>query len=233
MNVSSPCPARIIARPVPRHARRVGVLAIAALGLQLVVVARAQALSNGDFSSGLDGWSTSGPVSVDSGELLLVDDGPASSAAWQAVEATSGRARVEFELLAEPSGFTPSDPFGFPDIFAASVYLLDDPVGFDPADGLALSAVSLLSYDADGAFDVLAELTPSSRGGDWLHVSYELDTPNLYLAPAFELFELALVGGDSAVRVDDVVVTSLPEPGTAPLLGLGIGFALARSRKRA
>jgi hypothetical protein len=186
----------------------------------------AAALTNGDFSAGLDAWTTTGAVIVDSEELVLADDGPASSGAWQVVAAESSRARLEFDVLGTPSSFTPSDPFGFPDIFAASLFLFDEPAGFDPVAGTALSATSVLSIDSDGPYDVFADVAPAARGGGWQHVSIEFDTPHAYFAPAFELFELALVGGDSRVRIDDVTVTSLPEPGTGVFLLLGLSAAL-------
>lgn len=207
-----------------------GLLAVGAL----LLATPASALTNGDFSSGLDGWTTTGAVSVAAEELVLADDGPAASGAWQAVAATAAGATLDFDVLGALSEFTPSDPFGFPDLFAVSVYLFDEPAGFDPSDGTALAALSVLSMDHTGPYDVFAQVTPGSQGGDWLHVSIAFDTPHAWFAPAFELFELALVGGDSTVRIDNVAVTPVPEPGTAALLLLGLtGMSVARRRRGA
>jgi hypothetical protein len=188
----------------------------------LLAAAPASALTNGDFSDGLTGWQSSGPVSVAGGELVLADVGPSASAAWQAVAATVPRSLLEFELLGALSDFTPADPFGFPDVFAASIYLFDDASGFDPATSALDSAVSVLTLDWSGPYDVNAAVTPSALGGEWLHVSIEFDSPNAFIAPAFELFELGLVGGDSEVRIDRVSLTPIPEPGTAALVTLGL-----------
>ena len=62
----------------------------------------------------------------------------------------------------------------------------------------AIGALSVLSADAGGPFDVAADLSPAARGGDWLHVVLDFDTPTPFFAPAFELFELAFQAGDSA-----------------------------------
>ncbi len=209
----------------PRRSVTLGLLAACILLLS----SPAAALTNGDFSAGLDGWTTAGGVSVVAEELVLSDAGPASSSAWQAVAAQDPRTVLAFDVRGSLSSFIPADPFGFADIFATSIYLFDDPTDFDPADGAALGAVSVLSLEVDGPFDVFASVTPAGRGGDWLHVSLEFESPNAYFAPAFELFELALVGGDSFVYIDNVVVTPVPEPSTGLLLMFGlVGLRAAR-----
>lgn len=227
---------RPLSRILPAAAPRVATVRQPSAALQLAVVlsfaaalllvsSPAAALTNGDFSAGLDGWSTSGPVRVSAGALLLEDedgDIPLSSSAWQVVAAEAPAAVLSFDVLPSLSPFTPSDPFGFPDIFATSIYLFDEPNGFDPANATALATSPVLSIDADGPYDVFAMVEPSMRGGDWLHVSLTFDTPYAYFAPAFELFELALEPGDSAVRIDDVVIAPIPEPSTAVLMGLGL-----------
>jgi hypothetical protein len=204
-------------------------VAVSLLIVGFLFATTASAVTNGDFTSGIDAWSTSGDTSVVGGELVLSDDGPASSGAWQVAASEASRMLLEFDVLGALSSFSPTDPFGFPDLFAASIYLFDDPTGFDPSDGTALGAVSVLSIDWDGPFDVFADVVPADRGGDWLHVSLAFDSSYAYYAPAFELFELGFVGGDSTVRIDDVVITPVPEPGTAILLLLGLaGLGLDR-----
>jgi hypothetical protein len=209
-----------------RHLTGLATLAFSTC-VALSLAGTATALSNGGFDAGLTGWSTYGPVSVDGGNLVLADDGPAPSGAWQVVDTPGLRSRLEFEILGSLSNYTPQEPFGFPDIFSASVLLLDDPTGFDPRTATGFLALSVVSLDADGPFDVAASISASSLGGDWLHVALEFDSPTSYIAPTFELFELALQGGDSEVRIDDVVLTAVPEPATATLLLLGAGFVCA------
>jgi len=192
----------------------------------------ALALTNSDFSAGLTGWSTYGAASAPSGVLTLEDTGPATSGAWQVAATEGTRTTLEFDVLGGLSGFTPADPFGFPDIFSASIYLIDDATGFDPTAGIATSALSILSLDSGGPFDVNALVTPASQGGGWLHVAIEFDSPSAFMVPTFELFELALVGGDSQVMIDNVVLAPIPEPGTALLVLVGLG-ATAMQRRRA
>lgn len=201
--------------------------------LLLLAAGPAAALTNGDFGDGLTGWQTSGPVSVAGGELVLADDGPSASAAWQAVATQASRSILEFEVLGALSDFTPSDPFGFPDVFAASIYLFDDAGSFDPATSTFDSAVSVLTLDWTGPYDVNAAVTPSALGGEWLHVSIEFDSPTAFMAPAFELFELGFVGGDSEVRIDGVSLAPVPEPGSGALLALGLVALSRRSRRQA
>ena len=197
--------------------------------IQALLAGPVSALANGDFAAGLDHWSTDGPVETQLGELVLADAGGLDAAAWQVTPVLAPRSRLEFDMLAGLSGFTPSDPFGFPDVFGASIYLLDDPIGFAPDSGTSIAAVSVLSLDGGGAFDSAARVTASALGGDWLHVEIEFDSPTLYMAPTFELFELAFSPGDSEVRIDGVALTAVPEPGTAMLVGLGLALvALGR-----
>lgn len=181
------------------------------------------ALSNGSFDAGLDGWQTTGPVLAIDGTLQLSDTDRSSSAAWQVVEVLGPRTILSFDFLSGLSATTPADPFGFPDVFAVSILLSDDDA-IAPGSGTASSAFSVLTADASGPGTGLGSISPAQRGGGWLRVEVEVETPTRYLAPTFELFELAFVGGDSTVRIDDVRLTPIPEPGTGVLVAAGLAL---------
>lgn len=97
-----------------------------------------------------------------------------------------------------------------PDDFAVSLVLADT------------STVQLLSYGAPSA---------SSRGS----FSTSLDYTSLASTPAFLRFTLIEYtgNGSSAVGLDNINVTAVPEPGVLALLGLGLLGLAASRRKRA
>lgn len=225
-------------RRLPRRADRGEIrarhlVAAAALALALVASTPAFSLTNGDFSAGLAGWSTTGVAAVSDGALRLADDGPTSSSAWQVVAAEATRSRLSFDVKTSLSDFTPEDPFGFPDVFAVSIQLFDEAADFDPSDGTALSAVLAVSFDWQGPYDVAASLAPAARGDGWMHVDIEFDSIYGHIAPVFDLFELGIAGGDSYVLIDDIEIAAVPEPGTGVLLMLGLAVTAWQRRSRA
>ncbi len=182
-----------------------------------------QALSNGSFDTGLEGWQSTGPVLAVDGTLQLTDAIGSSSAAWQVVEVLAPRTVLAFDFLSGLGATTPADPFGFPDVFTVSI-LLSEGADVAPGSGTASGAVSVLTADASGPYAGLGSVSPAERGAGWLHVEVEFETPAPYVATTFELFELAFVAGDSAVQIDDVQLLPIPEPGTAVLIGVGLAL---------
>jgi hypothetical protein len=203
-----------------------------ALSAILIAVPSSASIVNGNFDSGLAGWSTLGEVAV-SGDADVSDSNADYSALYQAVALGAGLYRLEFDLETVLSGDLSADPFAFPDGFFASLYLTNDLGAFDLPGGVFDDVLPLLDADDQGLFNVAGTLSASPLGAGWTHFAYQFSNSYAYAIPAFELIDLNFVAGDSHAGIDNVTLTPVtgvvPEPATLSLLALGLaGFAVRR-----
>jgi|GEM_PF-2132392 len=207
------------------HVRRI----ILSLTFTLIVCGglalRAEAVpTNGDFAAGLTAWSTLGDVTVDNEEAVVGDDGVTYSALWQAVALAPGNYTFAADILNGLSSVP--DPVGSLDTFFATLFFTDsDPGNFDPVNNRIGTSLVVFALSANG-FDNPLLTGPSSKGGNWRHVTFGFLNTNNFVIPTFELFAQNNMNADSTVRVDNVVISGaamvVPEPGTLMLFGIGI-----------
>jgi len=199
----------------------------------MFAVVKAYALpTNGDFSSNLASWTSTGPVIVQGGEAVLGDDAGGSSL-LQPVGLAPGDYTIEFDFLNALAGLNPSaDFFTFPDVFFASLYFSNTPA-FDLLS-LPLPGLALFDLDASGPYNAAGLITQSPKGGEWQHFSLIFSNVHPFAVPVFELFDLDFEQANSIVRLDNIVISGgageIPEPGTLLLLSAG-AFALLRKKK--
>jgi hypothetical protein len=185
-------------------------------------------LQNGDFSEGLAVWESQGSVADTGGLGVLTDDGASYSALAQAVDAGPASFTISFDIRNLLSEAVPAGRVA--DTFFATVYLADDSEGFSMVERDFEAAIPLFGLDADGAFDILAggAFSESAKGSEWQHFSATFDSAHGFAMPAFELFNLNGVVGDSVVAVDNVAL--VPEPSVVWLLVVGLIILLWRRR---
>jgi hypothetical protein len=160
---------------------------------------------NGGFSEGLLFWKTAWHAAVVGGELALSDVAAPQAFAFQAA-ALGGATNVsvEFDFY---NGLAPTNaPGSFRDSFYASLYEVDDPAGFVLEHDKFGTARGMMDLDAGGPFDVHGSVTNSAKGAGWLRFSGTFSTARPFLVVVFELYDLNLSAGDSAVRIDNVSV---------------------------
>ncbi len=197
---------------------------------------------NGDFSSGLSGWTQGGDVSVNSsGEAVLSDENNWYSWLYQGAALSPSTYTIEFDFQNNLSGVIPDDPpWAFFDTFYASLYFTDDMASFDLTASVYDEAHSLFNMDYNGVFDddfnpgtTNGTLSSSSKGDDWTHFSFTFQTSYAYAIPVFELYDYNYLFGDSQVLIDNVSIAPVPEPATILLLGTGlVGLVSIRRRRR-
>ena len=188
-------------------------------------------LINGDFSSGLTGWTTEGDVVVESGAASIGDEDP-YSLLYQGVALAPGLYELEFDFSNLLSDYVPpSGPVTFPDIHFASLYFINDLSQFDLNTLSFDDAAALFDMDYTGPYNVQGVISASPLGQAWSHFTMTFDNNCAYAIPTFELLDFNLVSGDSEVLIDNVSVAIVPEPSTVLLLSIGLATGLLRRRK--
>ncbi|HZJ16488.1 MAG TPA: immunoglobulin domain-containing protein, partial [Chthoniobacteraceae bacterium] len=192
-------------------------LAVCFLWLAAVSVsrnARADALVNGGFDSGLSGWQTQGGVFPSMGVAVLADDSFTSGLLWQPVASLDGRFTLTFDYNNALSASVPQGALA--DSFFATLYFTDNLATFDIAGGMFDQAISLFDLDATGLANVTGSIGPSSKGANWSLFTLTFDNTHGFIVPAFDLRDLNLVNDDSAVALDNVKLTEIPEITQSP-----------------
>jgi hypothetical protein len=185
------------------HWRRLaGGACAAAAALPLLALA---GLRNGDFSQGLRFWKTAWPATVADGALVLSDARTTHSFAFQSAPCAPGSAlTVEFDFY---NALATTNAQGtFRDSFYASLYQVDDPARFVLENDRFDRAQGLLDLDAGGVFNVNGAVTNSVRGSGWQHFTGTVTAAHSNAVVVFELYDLNLAAGDSAVRIANVGV---------------------------
>lgn len=157
-------------------------------------------LINGDFTSGLDDWVTSGSVSAVS-EAAQLDDsnGNYYSMLTQAGIFSPGTHTFSFDYQVINLGAAPVDePFSTNDLFSATLFGTNsDPVDFSQYVSLA----QLQLQDS---------LMPTQH-----KFSITFQNEYSHLIPYFELLDGNFIESDSCIVIDNVIITE--EPQTAPI----------------
>lgn len=196
-------------------------------------------LMNGDFSAGLNGWTTEGfiipdgDVQVVNEEAILGDSGEIYSALYQPVTLVPFIYTIEFDIKNDLSDFVPADPpFAFFDSFFATLYFIDDTAQFDLASGVYDGSFALFDMDAFGVFNSNGVIEPSAKGQDWLHFRATFNSTFAHVIPTFELLDFNFTDSDSKALVDNVSINPIPEPATLLLVGSGLATLIGMAHKR-
>lgn len=194
---------------------------------------------NGDFASGLSGWTVLGDVTAAAEEALAADDGAGagSSSLYQGVALAPGSYQLSFDFLGELSSSVP--PGTFPDLFGASLYFIDDPISnFDLINGVFDAVISLFDQDASGLLAPIGGFNggagSSPKGTSWTRWTVNFNNQFDNAIPTFETFDGNFLA-DSRVRIDNVSinpVAAAPLPSSAALLLLALA-TLRKVRRRA
>jgi hypothetical protein len=188
------------------------------------------AVDNGDFSLGLQSWETSGDVFVSEEEAEVADGLPGGARLYQVVTLTGGDYILSFDVRSSlSSAFAPGT---FPDTFFASLYFIDEAGDLDIGGGVFDAALGLMDLDWQGVFNSSGTVGPSVKGPGWFHYSTVFSMDYNHVAVAFDLVNLNAQTGDSAVRVDNVMIAVVPEPSTWGLALAGMAWLIWRRRMR-
>lgn len=177
-------------------------------------------LANGDFADGLAGWVTEGTVSVMGEQAMLNDRNQPVSFLYQPVALLPGEYQIQFDVLNE---LAPNPGSGFfPDTFYASLYFTTNAASFSVTAGTYDSVLALLDMDANGLVPNVGSSGTSPLGDGWIRYTATFQNSFGYVVPVFELPDLDTTTGNSAVRIDNIVIVA--EPWSVGLLGLGLGL---------
>jgi len=188
-------------------------------------------LVNGDFSSGLDGWSVQGDVAVESGAAVLGDDAEWYSLLFQGAALEPGAYTLQFDFFNALSGDVPDFALG-PDYFLASLYFTDDLGAFDLVNGVYDDAIGLMDMDFAGLISSSGTITPVAGMDGWYRYSIGFSNAYAYAIPVFEMMDFNFVDNDSGVGVDNVRIDPIiPEPATALLFACGLALRAAWKRR--
>lgn len=186
---------------------------------------------NGDFSSGLDGWTTAGDTFTINEYAVIGDNNNWWSYLYQPIASEGLSYTIDFDFKNNLSGYVPDDdPFAFYDTFFASVYFVNDIAEFDLEAFTYDDSLALFDMDSIGAFNING--TVSDYGTDWLHFSTSFTNEYNYIILTFELVDFNFIDNDSQVFIDNVNINPVPEPATLLLLVAGMGGLGVFSRRK-
>ena len=198
--------------------------------------ARANLVTNGGFTNGLTAWSTAGNVTNAPG-LSLTRDGTNRSTLFQTVQQQGLPLDLSFDFYyAVLSDSVP--PGLFADTAYFSIYESSNALTLRPD----LDQFDKVSPVFDASFSGFTNLmagvsvAPSPRGPDWWAVSVAGYVATYdFVAPTLEVYNFNGVPNDSTAPMTDVVMNSVPEPGTAALLlsSLLLALVVRKVRSRA
>jgi hypothetical protein len=194
----------------------------------------AMPIVNGDFGSGLTGWTSQGDVQATT-NAALGDAGEIYSLLFQGVSAAPGQYRLEFDFQNGLAGSAQ----GFPDAFFASLYFINDLSAFDLGGTPPVfdDLTALMDLDASGPSNVAGSLSASGLGSDWSHFSFDFANNFGFIIPVFEFLDFDGVDSNSRVRLDNVAISDItppvPEPASLALIGIGLALGGAARGRRA
>jgi hypothetical protein len=167
----------------------------------------AQGVQNGDFSDGLNGWTSQGDVQVVDHAARLGDNLSTHSLLYQGVALPPGTYTLTFDFKNSLSSISSSEPlFVFYDVFFATLFFVNDLSKFDPQNGQFDDAIDLFDLEYSGPFDVTGRITASPRGPNWSRFALTFHNKFNYAIPYFELYDQNFINNDSQVFVDDVSI---------------------------
>lgn len=208
-------------------------------------------ITNGDFSSGLTGWSTSGVVWVSSGEARLRNTGGVNLAA---MESALGLSSGELQTFSNGLSGNPTNPtvtngsVMTRTISGASSYISFDwnfwrndyppynDMSFFTISGPGITGTDIILL-SDVNSSTAAQATTSgqgyNRGTGWQTFSYALPSTGTYTI-GFGVSNSSDTAVASYLYIDDVDSLVIPEPSAGftaiALLGTGLWFPLRRKR---
>ncbi len=182
--------------------------------------ARADAsLLNGDFSSGLAGWSVDWGDVTDGGGFARFQEHPvdfSSTLSQQfSIPAAASLLSFDLELSSAPGG--DPDPFAWPDAFTASLL---DAATFDPLISWDPLVTEFFLLENTGAIETAAGMTVAGN-------TISLDVSSWRGQDVLLSFDLwaSYDGMTTTAELDNVNVSVVPLPGAALLALIGLGAA--------